>query len=150
MTGAQFLNAVAWARSPQGRWCRPSPSSATRRGRGGGLFAALVAFTPSFLFVLLGGPHFDRIRADAAVKAFLSGAGPAVIGAIAGSAIPLGLALAAPVAGPVLARRSALALRAPPWRGERSAHRRIGRRRHRSSRCPRLTRGVHGLTFISF
>ena len=44
-------------------------------------------------FVLAGGRHFDRIRANGAVQAFLTGAGPAVVGAIAGSSIPLGLAL---------------------------------------------------------
>ncbi len=62
-------------------------------GVGGGLLAALVAFAPSFAFVLVGGRHFDRIRANAAVRSFFTGAGPAVIGAIAGSAIPLGLSL---------------------------------------------------------
>jgi chromate transporter len=62
-------------------------------GVGGGLLAALVAFAPSFAFVLFGGAHFDRLRADIRVQAFLTGAGPAVIGAIAGSAIPLALAL---------------------------------------------------------
>jgi chromate transporter len=61
-------------------------------GIGGGLLAALTAFTPSFAFVLVGGRHFDRIRANWAVESFLSGAGPAVVGAIAGSAVPLGLA----------------------------------------------------------
>jgi chromate transporter len=43
--------------------------------------------------VILGGPRFDQIRGNCAVQAFLGGAGPAAIGAIAGSAIPLGLAL---------------------------------------------------------
>jgi chromate transporter len=56
------------------------------------LLAALIAFSPSFAFVLLGGRHFDQIRANHTVDTFLTGAGPAVIGAIAGSAIPLGLA----------------------------------------------------------
>ena len=56
-----------------------------------GCLAALVAFAPSFVFVLVGGRHFDQIRANSAVESFLTGAGPAVIGAIAGSAIPLGL-----------------------------------------------------------
>jgi chromate transporter len=60
------------------------------RGVAGGLLAALIAFAPSFAFVLLGGPRFDQIRANATVASFLTGAGPAVIGAIAGSAIPLG------------------------------------------------------------
>ena len=60
-------------------------------GVGGGLLAALVAFAPSFFFVLAGGPRFDTIRANTTVGWFLTGAGAAVIGAIAGSAIPLGL-----------------------------------------------------------
>lgn len=57
----------------------------------GGLFAAFIAFAPSFAFVLVGGPRFDQIRANTAVQSFLTGAGPAVIGAITGSSIPLGL-----------------------------------------------------------
>jgi chromate transporter len=51
--------------------------------------AAAVAFSPSFAFVLLGARHFDRLRQSARVRAFLAGAGPAAIGAILGSAIPL-------------------------------------------------------------
>jgi chromate transporter len=49
-----------------------------------------VAFAPSFVFVIAGGTHFDRLRSDARIQAFFVGAGAAVIGAIAGSAIPLG------------------------------------------------------------
>jgi chromate transporter len=49
-----------------------------------------IAFTPSFLFVLVGGPYFDRLRRSDVSQAFLTGAGAAAIGAIAGSAIPLG------------------------------------------------------------
>jgi chromate transporter len=54
----------------------------------------LVAFAPSFLFIIAGASHFDRLRADARIRAFLTGAGAAVIGAIAGSAVPLGRELA--------------------------------------------------------
>jgi chromate transporter len=93
MTGAQFLNAVALGQ------VTPGPVVQTMAvvgyaagGLGGGLLAALIVFAPSFLFVLFGAPHFDRIRANHSVGSFLTGAGPAVIGAIAGSAIPLGLA----------------------------------------------------------
>jgi chromate transporter len=43
--------------------------------------------------VLAGGARFDQVRRSRYVQAFLTGAGPAAIGAIAGSAIPLGLAL---------------------------------------------------------
>ena len=62
-------------------------------GVGGGLLASLVAFTPSFIFVLAGAPRFGQLRRSARVQAFLSGAGPTAIGAIAGATIPLALAL---------------------------------------------------------
>ena len=55
--------------------------------------AASVAFAPSFCFVLLGGSYFGRLRSNVWAQAFLGGAGPAAIGAIAGSAIPLAAAL---------------------------------------------------------
>jgi len=63
---------------------------------GGSLLAALVAFSPSFAFVLLGAAHFDRLRANARATAFLRGAGPAAVGAILGTAIPLTRALSEP------------------------------------------------------
>jgi chromate transporter len=62
-------------------------------GIGGGLLAAAVAFAPSFAFILLGPQRFDRLRANHSVRGFLDGPGPAAIGAIAGAAIPLALAL---------------------------------------------------------
>ena len=62
-------------------------------GVGGGVMASAFAFAPSFAFVLGGGRHFDRLRRNGGVQAFLTGAGPAAIGAIAGAAIPLGLSL---------------------------------------------------------
>ena len=43
--------------------------------------------------IIGGGPHFDALHANGRVQAFLGGAGPAVIGAITGSAIPLALTL---------------------------------------------------------
>jgi chromate transporter len=43
--------------------------------------------------VLVGARRFDDLRASPTVRAFLDGAGPAAIGAIAGAAIPLALAL---------------------------------------------------------
>ena len=60
------------------------------------LLAALVAFSPSFLFVVVGAHHFDRLRADPRARAFLDGAGPAAIGAVLGSIVPLTLALSEP------------------------------------------------------
>ena len=46
--------------------------------------------------MLLGGRHFDSLRRNANVRAFLHGAGPAATGAIIGVAIPLALALQEP------------------------------------------------------
>jgi chromate transporter len=92
LTGAQFLNAVALGQITPGPVVQTvAVVGYAAGGVGGGLLAATVAFAPSFAFVLLGGRHFDQIRANGVVESFLTGAGPAVIGAIAGSAIPLGL-----------------------------------------------------------
>ncbi len=92
LTGAQFLNAVALGQ------VTPGPVVLTvavigyaAAGVGGGLLATAVAFAPSFFFVLLGAPRFGSIRGNAWVARFFAGASPAVVGAIAGSAIPLGL-----------------------------------------------------------
>jgi len=94
MTGPQFLNAVALGQITPGPVVQTvAMVGYAAAGLGGGLLAALIAFAPSFAFILLGGRHFDRLRTNPAVQAFLTGAGPAAIGAIAGSSIPLGLAL---------------------------------------------------------
>ena len=104
MTGAQFLDAVALGQITPGPVVQTvAVVGYAAGGVGGGLLAALIAFAPSFAFVLGGGRHFDQIRANGAVQSFLAGAGPAVIGAIAGSAIPLGLAFGHPWQIPVLA-----------------------------------------------
>jgi chromate transporter len=94
MTNAQFLNAVALGQ------VTPGPIVATvaavgyaAHGLAGGLLAALVAFVPSFAFVLLGGRRFQRLRQNRDARAFLDGAGPAAIGAIIGAAITLAVAL---------------------------------------------------------
>jgi chromate transporter len=58
----------------------------------GGITASAIAFAPSFVFVLVGGRHFARVRNNPGARAFLSGAGPASIGAILGAAWPLTLA----------------------------------------------------------
>jgi chromate transporter len=91
MTGAQFLNAVALGQVTPGPVVQTvAVVGYAASGLRGGLLAAAVAFAPSFVFVIAGATHFDRIRSDARVQAFFVGAGAAVIGAIAGSAIPLG------------------------------------------------------------
>jgi chromate transporter len=94
MTNAQFLNAVALGQ------ITPGPVVATVAAVGyaahgllGGVLAALVAFAPSFSFILLGGGRFERLRANPSARAFLDGAGPAAIGAILGAAITLASAL---------------------------------------------------------
>jgi chromate transporter len=97
MTGAQFLNAVALGQITPGPVVQTvAVVGYAAAGIGAGLLAALVAFTPSFAFVLLGGRHFDRIRGNQRARAFLDGAGPAAIGAIYGSVVTLTRALTHP------------------------------------------------------
>lgn len=94
MTAGQFLNAVALGQITPGPVVQTiAVVGYAAAGVPGGLLAAAVAFAPSFVFVILGGPRFDQLRTDHYIQAFLTGAGPAVIGAIIGSAIPLALAL---------------------------------------------------------
>jgi len=94
LTDGQFLNAVALGQVTPGPVVHTvAVVGYAAAGIGGGLLAALVAFSPSFLFVLLGAEHFDRLRRNESAKAFLNGAGPAAIGAILGTAIPLVRAL---------------------------------------------------------
>jgi len=97
MSAPQFLNAVALGQ------VTPGPIVLTvavvgyaAAGLAGGLFAATIAFLPSFAFVLLGATRFDLLRGNVGVRAFLDGAGPAAIGAILGSAVPLARALGQP------------------------------------------------------
>jgi chromate transporter len=94
MTSNQFLSAVALGQ------VTPGPVVATiaavgyaAHGVGGAVLASMIAFSPSFSFVLLGAARFERLRADARAQAFLDGAGPAAIGAILGAAVPLATSL---------------------------------------------------------
>jgi chromate transporter len=97
LTDGQFLNAVALGQVTPGPVVQTvAVVGYAAAGVGGGLLAALVAFSPSFAFVLLGASRFDRLRANENAKAFLNGAGPAAIGAILGTAIPLARALSEP------------------------------------------------------
>ena len=94
MSDGQFLNAVALGQVTPGPVVHTvAVVGYAADGMGGGLLAAAVAFAPSFAFILLGAERFDRLRADDRVRAFLDGAGPAAIGAIAGASIPLATAL---------------------------------------------------------
>ncbi len=94
MTQSQFLNAVALGQ------VTPGPVTQTVAAVGysaggipAGLLAALVAFAPSFSFILFGAARFERLLLDERVSAFLAGAAPAAAGAIIGSAVPLAGAL---------------------------------------------------------
>jgi chromate transporter len=114
MSAGQFLNAVALGQVTPGPVVQTvAVVGYAAAGVGGGLLAAAVAFSPSFAFVLLGADRFDRLRGDRRARAFLDGAGPAAVGAILGSAIPLALALTEPWQYAVLAAGAAslLALR---------------------------------------
>jgi chromate transporter len=94
MTDGQFLNAVALGQATPGPVVQTvAVVGYAAAGLGGALLAAVVAFAPSFWFILLGADRFERLRTDARAGAFLAGAGPAAIGAILGSSIPLALAL---------------------------------------------------------
>ncbi|MFJ8912918.1 chromate efflux transporter [Amycolatopsis sp. NPDC102389] len=94
MSAGEFLNAVALGQVTPGPVVQTvAVVGYAAAGLAGGLLASLVAFTPSFLFILFGAKHFDRLRGNPNVRAFLDGAGPAAVGAILGSAIPLALSL---------------------------------------------------------
>jgi chromate transporter len=94
MTNSQFLDAVALGQITPGPVVQTvAVVGYAAGGLAGGLLAAVVAFSPSFVFVLGGARHFDRLRHSTTARAFLDGAGPAAIGAVLGVAIPLTLAL---------------------------------------------------------
>jgi chromate transporter len=94
MTDGQFLNAVALGQATPGPVVQTvAVVGYAAAGLGGALLAAVVAFAPSFWFIVLGADRFERLRTDARARAFLAAAGPAAIGAILGSSVPLAFAL---------------------------------------------------------
>ena len=126
MTHAQFLNAVALGQ------VTPGPVTQTvaavgysAGGLAGGLFAALVAFAPSFSFILIGAARFERLLSSERVLAFLAGAAPAAAGAIVGSAVPLTAAIGESVAVRVLGGPRSPA-RVAPRGGPHAAGRGVG------------------------
>jgi len=111
MTSAQFLNGVALGQITPGPVVQTVATVGyAAAGIGGGLIAAVIAFSPSFVFVLAGARHFGTLRGSHGVQAFLGGAGPAAIGAILGSAILLARALSQPWQFAVLAAAAVLLL----------------------------------------
>ena len=94
MTDTQFLNAVALGQVTPGPVVHTVAAVGYAvAGVGGGLLAALIAFSPSFVFVIGGAARFDALLRDPRARAFIDGAAPAALGAILGSAIPLAVAL---------------------------------------------------------
>jgi chromate transporter len=111
MSDAQFLNAVALGQVTPGPVIHTVTAVGyAAAGAGGALLAAVVAFTPSFAFVLAGARRFDRLRANPDVRAFLDGAGPAAIGAILGSSVALAAPLSEAWQWAVLAAAAAVLL----------------------------------------
>ena len=111
MTSGQFLNAVALGQiTPGPVVLTVSAVGYAAAGVCGGLLAALVAFSPSFAFVLGGARYFSALRTSRRAQSFLDGAGPAAIGAILGSAILLAGALSQPWQYAVLAGAAVLLL----------------------------------------
>ena len=97
MTDAEFLNAVALGQATPGPVVQTvAVVGYAAHGLTGALLASIVAFAPSFWFIALGAERFDRLRSHPTPGAFLDGAGPAAIGAIIGSAMPLTTALSEP------------------------------------------------------
>ena len=114
MTGSQFLAAVALGQITPGPVVQTvAVVGDAAAGIWGGLFAATIAFLPSFVFVISGGRSFDAIRRNVTAQSFIAGAGPAAIGAIAGASIPLARALGHPWQFAILAIAAGVLLR---WR----------------------------------
>ena len=109
LSGEQFLSAIALGQITPGPVVQTVAAIGyAAAGLAGGVLAALVAFAPSFAFVLLAAGRFDRIRDDDNAAAFFAGAGPAAVGAILGAAVPLARALGEPWQYGVLAGAAVL------------------------------------------
>ncbi|WP_426512840.1 chromate transporter [Dactylosporangium sp. McL0621] len=138
MTGAQFLNAVALGQITPGPVVQTvAVVGYAAAGLGGGVLASAVAFSPSFAFILLGADRFDQLRGNRGVRAFLDGAGPAAIGAILGSAVPLAATLTQVWQYCILAGAAVLLLIPTPRPGPDPAQRGRRGRGRRARRQPR-------------
>jgi chromate transporter len=92
LTEHQFIDAVAVA------MITPGPVVITVGFIGylvadfsGALVAALATFLPCYLFTILPAPYFKKIAKNKSVKAFVEGITAAVVGALAGAVIIIGL-----------------------------------------------------------
>lgn len=87
LTERQFADAVALGQlTPGPVVLTVSVVGYAVSGVAGAALAAVVAFAPSFAFVLAGAPYFAELRERLGPRAFLDGAGPAAVGAIFGAA----------------------------------------------------------------
>ena len=112
MTEGEFLSAVALGQLTPGPVVQTVAAVGyAAAGIGGALLAAAAAFGPSLVVVPLLGRRLAALRGSVAAETFLRGAGPAALGAIAGSAVPLALALSSPWQVGVLACAAVLLLR---------------------------------------
>ena len=82
MSNAQFLTAVALGQITPGPVVLTVAAVGYAASRfSGAAIATVCAFSPSFLFVILGGPYFERLRTSQSVQLVLAGVGPCAIGA---------------------------------------------------------------------
>jgi chromate transporter len=94
MTNEQFTTAVALGQLTPGPVVQTvSVVGYAAGGVAAAILAAVVAFAPSFAFIMLGGPSFERLRSSLLAQGFLAGAGPAAIGAILATSILLARSL---------------------------------------------------------
>ena len=118
MTGAQFLNAVALGQITPGPVVQTvAVVGYAAGGIGGGLLAALWPSHRLSSSSLSAAHNSTRSERTHRFQSFLTGAGPAVIGAIAGSAIPSGFPFGICGKSPY-SPGCALALRRPARRRE--------------------------------
>ncbi|MEM1369999.1 MAG: chromate efflux transporter [Cyanobacteria bacterium P01_H01_bin.15] len=90
LTREEFINGVAIGQLSPGPVVLTSAFVGFKvAGLWGALVSAIAIFLPSFVFIMALAPVLTRLRQQPAVKAFLKGVTPAVLGAIAAAAVPL-------------------------------------------------------------
>jgi chromate transporter len=70
-----------------GAWQHPEGLSRLLAGTLGALITTWVTFTPSFLFIFLGGPHIEQLRGNAKLTTTLSAITAAVVGVVMNLAV---------------------------------------------------------------